>query len=532
MRGAREGGGRRGAALVLVMVFGIGALSMVVTLLSLTQSGAKTSAELQRQRNLNVVLKAGIAAALNELNRNISAAYDPGADGVGALTRPGASGATTGIPLTVATADGQTRTLGFYRTTIVKDSSNRDILRVVAAWPSFTAPASQQELAAAELQVTVGAPMGDFRPFNISGSLSPSKVNFDIKSGADIDTVGIDVNPSGHTDPDQANVPGANVTDSRLVGASGEFITQFVNKSDEFFGSDPNDPGSTAQDANTVTNNQSSTFNDTTLQAARAHYTSQLDAVLDTNAFTTLLGGSSSWSGSGGSTPTIIGTGGTYVVSSPLTISGKVKGSGTLYVKRSITIASGADFEWDGDIIIAGYDGSHAIAEDATFNLNNGAELDLDGNLVMLGSDVTLNAQSGHSTNTVIDGALLLMSNDTKTVTMNMDTAGFTVEGVTVTYSEKFHYDGKAGSNPVFRSLNTVFTGTDSGNDLHFEIAGKLDLRYDNTQVVESMSGIWSALGSTVQGKLEANSYWERASRQVLADQATQLSSGSSWGRQ
>ena len=94
---AHRGGGRasrrRGAALVLVMIFGVAALMMITTSLALTHQSTKAQGEVERQKNLHAVLKAGIAAAINEVNRNEYqkafglGTYDPQGDGAGVPER-------------------------------------------------------------------------------------------------------------------------------------------------------------------------------------------------------------------------------------------------------------------------------------------------------------------------------------------------------------------------------------------------------------------------------------------------------------
>lgn len=98
---------RRGAALVIVMIFAVGAIMLVTTMLTLTNQSVKTVGEMHAQKNLNLVLKTGLASALNEVTQNT----DPGNDGVGALT--GGSG-SPGVAVTSPTGI----VLGRYRVTV------------------------------------------------------------------------------------------------------------------------------------------------------------------------------------------------------------------------------------------------------------------------------------------------------------------------------------------------------------------------------------------------------------------------------
>src|SRR5688500_8658508 len=122
---------RRGAALVLVLLFAVGALAMTTTLLAMSTKGKQMQGETERQKKLQAVLKAGIAAAINEINRDEAVTplnYDEHGDGVGALTAWNGTNAP-GIPVIVDVA-GRKETLGFYRTVITK-SGGKDYLVVL-----------------------------------------------------------------------------------------------------------------------------------------------------------------------------------------------------------------------------------------------------------------------------------------------------------------------------------------------------------------------------------------------------------------
>ena len=62
---------RRGAALVVVLIFGLGVLVLVSGLLLLCQTSSRVESELQREQDLQAVLRAGVATSLNEINRQL-----------------------------------------------------------------------------------------------------------------------------------------------------------------------------------------------------------------------------------------------------------------------------------------------------------------------------------------------------------------------------------------------------------------------------------------------------------------------------
>lgn len=517
---------RRGAALVIVMIFAVAALTLVTTLLALVDKGTRTTGELNRHKNLQAVLKAGIAAAINEMNRDVAdGPYDPGNDGAGAITRSGASGPNDGVPVTTTNTAGQTITLGVYRTTIRKvGTPQRDILTVVAAWPSFTAPANERLLAVAELEVLPGVPGGDFNPINFEGTIPPGNISITIDNNPKVDVTGIDTNPSGHANPIQANVPAANISDADLKAA---FVSDFVSDADTFSGADPLNPDGTATGANTITQTSSNVFNDDTLHSAREAFADQVDEVLDGNSYTTLATTIEGGKGGGKGGGTVIGTGGTYVVPGGLTLKGKVSGSGTLIIKGSLKLEPSADFEWDGDIIIAGYDASHDIVNDATYTSGNGAALNVDGNFILLGKNVSLTDSSGNAGGSVIDGSLLMLAKDDRKATVTIDGGtDFKVEGVWVTYADELDYHAIQGSKTEVRSYNHVFTGTDaSENKLKMKLENGSDTAFvfDNTQVQEAMASLWPYLGDSLETTTEVRSYWEQDAKAVLELQQAQI---------
>lgn len=546
----------RGAALVIVLIFGVGVLMATTTLLALADRGAKTSAELDRHRRLQTVVKAGMAAALNEMNRAArEPGWDPGRDGIGAITRAGSTGANDGVVLTTTDGEGRTIELGTYRTTVRREGA-RKILTVVAAWPSFDAPDDRRLLLASEVELRetalLGTPdvdglptKGAGNPLNIQGRLLP--LNFGMKlgevglgggQGSEVNVSGIDEDAEG----EPANVPAANVEATILD----TFIAVFVPNADQFVGDDPLNPGSLATRENTITVGESPVLNDETLENARAAFAKQVEDVvklLEDNGLN--LGGPSgsvmvgdesyellnvaTIQGTVGTEPLTIGTGGTLVIPNNAVIKGNVKGSGTLIVRDGLEIEGSLD--WDGEIIIAGFDESDAaqITNSSSLLFDNGGKLSVkdDGNVVLLGKDTTLKASNGSRTE--IDGGLLLLSEDGSNAKVTVQKGAYAgVEGVWVIYGEVNTFTN-AGAVAA-TSLTMAFSDDDAlRNKLTMDWlkGSKMDLIYDDDEVQQALRTLWprlGALGDEEAGtasrmKVDYDSYWEGSPRGLLAAQ-------------
>lgn len=527
---------RRGAALVIVTIFGLGALMLVSTLLALTDSGTRFSAENQRHRRLTAVLKVGIADALNEINRDaVEGNYDPNGDGVGAIVREGTTG-TAGVPVRVTTATGVTEVIGYYRATVRHDAG-RDILTVVAAWPSFAETNPERRLlAAAELEVTPGDMIVDQRPIQIDGSAA--SVQYDVDAANHLHVDGVDDHSS-----DQATVPAANVSDDAMRdrftldgdgdaegGSEDAENDSFVEGADTFVGQDPNNPGGTATGSDTVTQQTPKTINQETLEAARAYY-SQVVADALANPLTTVLT-------AGAHGDTSLSENKTYVVPGGLTVEGTFTGTGTLIVQNQLQIDHGNDLIWNGDLIIAGYHTvTYTIDGAAQFQLKNGSTITVNGNLIMLGENTQLQAQSGNAGGSTVNGALLMLTEPRKDAQLQVDGGtDFLVNGIMAIYGEQIQWQNKNGAKFTAAAMNLVMDSTDASSNalqVQFDSGAHTKLLYDNAAVKAAVQGIKVALGSSVQSTKVVHSYWEGAGGPALLDiQEAVLAQPGPWGHE
>ncbi len=186
-------GDQRGAALVVVLIFGLGAMTLVLLLMSLTQASLAHETSRHRRKVLHTVLLRGAALSLHELNlarhqeRSLlgDADVDPGQDGVGALLRTRAYDGTYASDAEAATPAGQQGVavlgprgyrLGYVRAAVVRelvDGRWQRVLLVAAATPDFLDP---QETASAKLLVDDALPafLRDRQAFSVVGGAGGS----------------------------------------------------------------------------------------------------------------------------------------------------------------------------------------------------------------------------------------------------------------------------------------------------------------------------------------------------------------------
>lgn len=521
---------------MLVMVFSVGALMLVTTMLALADTGAKTSGELERHKNIQAVLKAGIAAAINEINRDVTTSsgnYDPDSDGVGALTGyTGTPGDCPGVPVTVTLADGTTtRTLGYYRVT-VREVGGKDVLTILAAWPSFTAPANQRLLAAAELEIAKTDPIGPDRPFNIAGEFSDdTNLDFDFTNGNKLRVDGVDEHT---TDP--ANVPAANITDSTAESA---FLTNFANEAFRWEGADKNDPSVTASTrADSLTNEASPVMNATNMEKVRQFYANLVDEKADT----TLPLGTSSFT-----SDTDLGDG-VFIVPSDLQVGSELRGSGTLIIDGSLQVNHSGRLIWDGDVIVtnfdgvAGVDGNHDLNGGSQVQTASGAKFEITGNLIMLaasGQNTQFQIQGGSAGGSTVDGAFLMLSSATSNAQIQIQNGGdLEIDGIFAMYAKQIQYqnqgaNGGAGSKFNSNSMNLVFPDGDPASNqlqMQFDNGTQTNLKHNSKEVREATEGLVTALDPP--SRVAATSYWEQGVQTVLTAQEAQFSADPNgpWG--
>lgn len=525
---------RRGAALVLVLIFSVASLMMITTLLALTDKNAKTMGEVERHKNLQAVLKTGIAAAVNEINRKeFSGAYDPGSDGVGALTGwDGSTDPTTTPPPGVAvnvTVNGKPRTLGFYRTTVRK-VSGKDFLTVIAAWPSFSAPPEQLLLAAAELElettfttVTTAGGDGPVNPVNIAGK--GGELDIQIKHDeTTLITSGIDLAAS-------SNVPAANIEADSLVS---DFISDFADKADTFVGVDEADPEDTTTDPSaTITSSEPRAMSLEKLHDAYTYFSDRGAALMGT--------GTDVGDKVGGAVDYFSGADKVYYADKSLTIEkdGVLRGEGTLIVQDQFHIKGTLD--WTGDVIIIGDSGQLHVQPGKTLT---GTQLTVTGNLVMA-TEKQNQFHIQNSSSARIDGAMLMLTDSSGSqnqIHIQNDTS-VQITGIMAVLSNDIQFKVQNSSSTAVNSLNFALDNESEldKNKLQMQVQNDavLDLTHHSVETAEALAGLQLAIGSvdddetTITTKVvKTKSYWEPGVEAVRTLQASQftLNKTGPWG--
>lgn len=376
MRELRQGRrDRRGAALVLVMIFGVAAMALVTTMLSLSSASAKAEGSRHRDKTLYTIARYGLATGVSEVNRSREGSADLTGNGPGCIL-VGPDG-LRGWPV----RDSAGRLLGRFttkiRTEAVGNGQTRRIMEVVVAEGEFPATWAEAQtrladgtlrVVAAELEISVVGIAFDRNALSIRGPATQNGGQ-GFKYGT---------NPGGRQVEIIGNgVPAVNISDETaykaFVGqrADGTFDDNVITRWRAFSGWDPTTntatTGATAAGRrSTVTNDQEGLLNSETLtEIAQGINQRVADLIADpssqqiTNTNQTLAKG-------------------TYYVNSTLDIpSGStLKGEGTLVLNSGMTIKGTLD--WKGDVIIPNKNG-------AVVHVNNGGNFRVDGLLAIQG---------------------------------------------------------------------------------------------------------------------------------------------------
>jgi hypothetical protein len=145
---------RRGTALVSVMVVTVGIVGMLLFLFTLNRSSSQAMRETRELVDVNLLLRAAIADAYEEIltkedastdgvgNIGIEDPISVGSSWVGTAAELAALGKEVHLPHT-------SRRVGRYLTVVESLAGNERVLHVVAAYPNFESP---QQIAGAELR--------------------------------------------------------------------------------------------------------------------------------------------------------------------------------------------------------------------------------------------------------------------------------------------------------------------------------------------------------------------------------------------
>jgi hypothetical protein len=255
-----------------VLIFSVAALTLVLTLLSLTSSSAKVKGEQQRDKALLEVARYGFASAVAEINMDRQySTGDLSGNGLGCtLVYTDASGVKTrGYP--VYDADG--RLLGRYTTMVdtkTVDGASKKIISVVAIRGDYPADwaTAQAQLAAGRLQYVCAE--AEIKPGSLEYDRNALSIRGNAMAGG---THGIhgksnQVYIRGAPDGIVANaVPAVNISDK---SAYDEFVKNDNIKGwGEVTGLNPTTgtitPDTNSERPNTVTNTEAGLLNQDTL---------------------------------------------------------------------------------------------------------------------------------------------------------------------------------------------------------------------------------------------------------------------------
>lgn len=549
-RTGRRANGRRGAALVLVMIFGVAALMLVTTMLSLSRSAAMQEGAQHRQKELVAVLKAGIAAAVNEINtaRSQQGSYsDPEGNGPGAM----GCNATQRDGIAVTAPDG--RVLGYFRSVVERDAvrtgypAGADVLVVTAAWPSFTHP--QRQVVAAEVFVAPQRlPFGS-HPFEGTGEFDKAKKNFwSIAADANVNI----------SAPD-ADVPAVNFTDPDLHES---FVDEVIPELNTLEGADPNNPGTLVDGAATVTNDADpGIINQDSLEAIRAGINARVASAIATGkdlndglvpvsingAPVANLNDVEDWFDDNDGTIDL-GDGVFFVGDDErldLDNGDTLKGSGTLVVTDEFIIENGGKLDWTGDIIVADNNKSKlSVAKDGIVRMKDGvlAVVSDDGSTKLdfkKDGDVVLGTEDDPVAVTLIAGTA---KDETKLV-MKKD-LDFTLYGVlTVLASKKIEWTidkdsgGQDSQIDIHGAVSLVMLD-DGVSKTDLKITMKKGTTVNMTFTQDTVDGALENLGEFFDPTntilpMKVSAYWERATDDVISQQEAVMDTVtpvSNWG--
>ncbi|MCO5165360.1 MAG: hypothetical protein M9894_03205 [Planctomycetes bacterium] len=494
---------RRGAALVLVMIFGVGALMLVTTMLALTDSSAKSVGEMHAQKNLTLVLKTGMATAMEEIISNT----DAGGDGVGTIL--GGDG-NPGVAVTSPTGT----LLGRYRVTIDTTTfPGKQVMRVVAAHPDFT-DSPRRRLAACEVEVSKGRLRGEANALSFSGETdddnkfqAPANANHLIIRAPDGD------------------VPAVNLSDSGLHSS----FNSVIASSATILGQDKDNPDSLGSGANSVTNDEPGVLNETTLSGVRTGVVQQAAQVKNSLLTTTLA----TTLGSGGA-GTLLPTG-NYYVPGHTNISGTLTGSGTLVIEGNLTVKNGAKLDWNGTIIVIG-SVSNPNSQNAEVKFESGGKLDMDhansqSFLFVVGQDTKLTAEPGAGSQRDVTGGILLLSGPNEDAKFEFKSGGgsdgFNINGIMAAYGSKLSFTAANGYNMALNG-SLAFVTQEAGNGRYTEFkkenGGTVSLTFNNTVFSDALDKLGEFLPANSDALPPSmGAYWERPAPTVLAAQNAQL---------
>jgi hypothetical protein len=513
---------RRGAALLLVLVFGVGCMVLVITLLSLAGQNVRGQADNHRQLQLHCVLRAGIADAINEINRTRTDPPppnpDPGGDGVGALT-VGADG-LKGIAVLSPTG----QILGRYRATI-STAGGTSTLTVVAVSKDFDTLPERQHVMAAQLEISRGHPPFPANALSLTGD---TDAGYNAATRPGFICTG---NPSLKVADAEFGVPAVNITDP---SAFTHFTTDppgaarsIVDGADTLVGADPSNPGSSASGIDTVTNESAGVLSEDSLHRISSGIDTYCnDHTVGTNGTVGFVAattaGGASFSG-GTLTGSVTLPNGIYRLGVDMDLKANITGSGTLIITKKMFVDTGGSITWNGTVIVQSDSAELTMKKNVTVN----------GVLALqaIGSTAKITEQNGCDVE--VTGAYVVLADAGTSLTIDGG-AKTTVVGIFTLLGEDVGFDLQNGSElNVQGSLAiAVPTGATLGVDkVDFGSGSHADLEFDQSKFssgIDVLGAFFDPDGKVLP--ISAPKYWEVAAPQMMATQQAQVTAGGNLG--
>ncbi len=508
--------GERGAALVVVLIFGVGSMSLVTLLLTLTQSSLKHETDRHRRKALQTVLFEGVSLAFRELQANTYAArngltaeeIDPAGDGVGALIRtryqdgsyaPDAS--TPAHQQGVEISDGAGTSLGFARAVVAReqvDGQWQRVLLVAAASPDFLSP--RRAVISTKLLIGQRLPpwLSNRQAFSVvgdSGGASDTAANLTVAHSAELTITSTD-----------RGVPAVNITDStwheKFMDAAASGGKTSISGSDA--------DGNIVAGEGTIFNAEAGVV-DTQLAADMTAALDQLarDVMRSENGHTGvdlkqyLQDTYQAWGDTNGDgavdyadiTDTISGgpyalpEGEYYLSSATTSITGSLSGSGNLILAGDVNLKGSV--EWDGNLVVT-HERTESEGTSAQLTLQNGSRLAVGANdstsvLAVNSGDsndggelVSLTTDSGSRLD--VNGVLLTTASTTNTEIIDSG-AQVTVDGIALMIGDGIDYTVRSGGgwNVSGSMVFATPDGSTSGADIDIRAGSHSEFHFDNT---------------------------------------------------
>jgi hypothetical protein len=513
---------RRGAALVMVMLFLVGLLMLVSTLMMMSDASVKSEYGRHRQKQLAAVVKAGIAAAVNEINvdRMSSSSYDPDGEGIGSLGADAASAATPGlvtaddkegIPVTTT---GWNKTdgilLGRVRTVVHQDwdsdasNGSQRVLVVVAAWPAFTAddagmPQEQfdrvKQYSSAQVEISRTRPPFPANALSLTGPTSAGGGNGFVVNGGS--------SKIEMSDP-SVTVPAVNITDQ--TSYSNDFLADVVPVADVLAGLDP-ETGAATSGESTVTNDEAGILQQNTLTKIIDGIEAQVTAASGGGASILLtqamVDAGIAWDATK-----------TYYVGSGQNISldHNSVGYGTLIIDGGNVEIEG-DATWNGNLIVWDNPASY-------IDVDNGERLNVNGVLAVINvtdaADVRMQVQQGGRLD--VTGAMTVITDVTTAGTSNLgfflDNGGqLSVTGILSLMGEGMNLDVSSGAELTINGSMSITApdGAVTGlNEFGIKNGGKGYFTFDGDDFntgLDELGAFFDPEGTILPITISA--YWE-----------------------